>query len=267
MTRQSLALCVGLVLVAGCEQSGDRIVYEAASQPASVEHYLLEDTTLRVVPTQTERVSDPNSDGDMPNWKGALRRGQRMHVEKRQGDWCEVRLDGDATGWLPGKMLLAREGLQEMVAMGDLQPLESAAGTPISDVEPVSRGSLLFVSSVSDGYVLANVGASDPVWLSAEKISQDKSDIAMAHIIIKARWSAQHSNLANNARLLDKARIKNPNSKLLDLVADQVPFADLSETPHLGTSAMEKEDESRQGIDVVKAASPRLVPAPESLTK
>ena len=270
MIRGSLVLCAGLLLAVGCQQGIDEGAHESATTKQQVvPHYLVQDTTLRVFPTDAERVSDPTSDADMDNWKGELRRGQTILVEERQEGWVKVRLDGEATGWLPAALLIERQGLTEMAVVADVVGLAAPGGEPAAEAVTVERGSLVLTSSETNGFVLANVGAGPSVWLERAKLSAEESDVALAHIIVKAKWSTRHHNIANNSRLLDKARIKHPNAQLMDLVADQVPFQDFSETPHLGTSEMEREDEARQGLNVVKAASPLPEPAavPESRMK
>ncbi|MEC9464172.1 MAG: hypothetical protein VX834_00190 [Myxococcota bacterium] len=270
MMRASLVFSAGLIFAVGCQPTAGDVPYESTEvEQQAVPHYLVQDTTLRIFPTDAERVSDPTSDSDMRNWKGELRRGQTMLVEKRQNGWVQVRLDGEANGWLPEDLLIKREGLSEMAVLQDAVGLIAPGGEPAAEAPTVERGSLVLTSSETNGFVLANVGAGPAVWLERGKLSAEESDVALAHIIVKAKWSTRHHNIANNSRLLDKARIKHPNSKLMDLVADQVPFQDFSETPHLGTSEMEREDEARQGLNVVKAASPLPAPVavPESRTK
>ena len=49
-------------------------------------------------------------------------------------------------------------------------------------------------------------------------------------------------NLENNGRILDKARIKYPDSKYLDILGELIPFADFARVPHVDTSDLEALD-------------------------
>ena len=235
MMRRSLALCVGLALLTGCEKSADEPAVELVVEPASTEHYLLDNQPLRFAPTLAERVADPAYDRDMPNVKSNFFRGQKVMVEKRDGEWVYVRCKGDAVGWMLERLLLSTENLEERVVSATTEGLDAAAGKVIEGLEPIERGSLVLVSASTDGYALANVGAGQPVWLAESSLSADAKEVAMAHIIVQAEWTTKHGLAVDNARRLDKARIKYPNSGLMDLVADQVNFEDVSETPVLGT--------------------------------
>ena len=55
-------------------------------------------------------------------------------------------------------------------------------------------------------------------------------------------WSRDNRNLENNGRILDKARIKYPDSKYLDILGELIPFADFARVPHVDTSDLEALD-------------------------
>ena len=53
---------------------------------------------------------------------------------------------------------------------------------------------------------------------------------------MRSEWSLANANLENNGRILDKARIRYPESKYLDILGERIPFADFSAVPHVDTS-------------------------------
>ena len=73
-------------------------------------------------------------------------------------------------------------------------------------------------------------------FVKSEVIEVDDESVFFAYQVVRAEWSLRNQDLHNNARIFDKARIKYPNSKHLDALAERVSFVDFSSEPHIDTS-------------------------------
>ena len=79
-------------------------------------------------------------------------------------------------------------------------------------------------------------------FVPSEVLELDDESVFFAFQVVRAEWSRDNRNLENNGRILDKARIKYPDSKYLDILGELIPFADFARVPHVDTSDLEALD-------------------------
>jgi len=218
----------------GCTEQSNGPVGVDAVEDAKQEYYLSLNRSVRFQPTEAERVADPHAAGDTINWIWDGFRGDRLTILEEQGDWVKVRMESDARGWLPRSSIVADLNVYQATVVADATTLTAPQAGAVSD-RVISAGTLLLVMKETNGYAHVNIEGGEYAWVASSRLSASEQDVGVSKQIIKARWSSARKDVLNNTRLLDKARIKYGTSALLDVLANEVPFSELSEKPILPT--------------------------------
>ena len=237
MNLSALGLIFGL-LMGGCTDDPQLSSSSQSRSALEASHHLSVDgMTLRLAPTHEDWVADPvDEDAVISNFKSVVLRGERAVLLQVQGDWSEFQLSNGNTGWalsdtwVPGTLWYA--GTTDI----SVKMCLDAACLKTEMVPPLT----LMVVNTKATYGKNEVRFGDRTgYIQSEYIQLDDESVFFAFQVIRAEWSLANANLENNGRILDKARIKYPESRYLDILADRIPFVDFTDAPHVDTSDLE----------------------------
>ena len=229
----------------GCTEEAKFQVLSAEQSALETTHFVnAENLELRLAPTDEAWVADPVDESNViSNFKAILLRAQKATQLRVEGEWAEYQLESGVTGWArlsawePGNTWFAGTNSKETELCLDLNCGKTKTLPPLT---------LMVVNSKA-------VGGMNPVrfetssgFIKSEALELDDESVFFAFQVVRAEWSRSNANLENNGRILDKARIKYPESKYLDTLGERIPFADYSAVPHVDTSDSEALELLRQ---------------------
>ena len=245
MTRWGAGWLVLCGLTLSCTED---VKFQAASAEQSglvvTEYFNAEDLVLRLAPTEEVWIADPVDDtAVINNFKGNLLRGEKAVRLRVEGSWGEFRRKDGVTGWAelakwePADTWFAGTNAKQATLCFDL-------GCGQNEVLPSLT--LVLVNGKA-------VNGMNPVrfddkkgYVKSEDLALDDEAVFFAFQVVRAEWSLINSNMENNGRILDKARIKYPSSPYLDTLSERIPFADFSQIPYIDTS-------DREAIEMMRA--------------
>ena len=241
MARWGAAWLVSCGLLTGCT---DEVKFEQVSaqkQALETNVYLnSENLILKLAPTDEEWLADPVDEANViKNFKANLLRGQRGKQLRIQGEWAEYQLDNGVTGWSrislwePDNIWFPGANAVATKLCLDLSCNESEELSPLTLMLVNSKA----VNGLNPVRFESRVG-----FVPSEVLELDDESVFFAFQVVRAEWSRDNRNLENNGRILDKARIKYPDSKYLDILGELIPFADFARVPHVDTSDLEALD-------------------------
>ena len=232
----AIYLTLFVTILIACEQPKEAILQTEpiATLEQPIQHWINTHTTVRFAPSHAERVSDPQGTQDMSNWTGSVYRGIPVTVVATQGEWKKVVYNTDARGWMLTSELLQQTQLGKATTLKELKTYRGADFSLANDSLTIPAGTLLFVLEQVNQLSLVNYDGEKTAWVETSNLTQEKQEVHVSESIEKAQWL--RSDNAPNGRVLDKARIKYPNAKLLDTLADHIRFRDFNPTPTLPTA-------------------------------
>ena len=241
IARWGTAWLVSCGLLTGCT---DEVKFEQVSaqqQALEAGTYLnAENLILRLAPTDEEWLADPVDETNViKNFKANLLRGQRATELRVQGEWAEYQLDNGVTGWSR-----VSQWESDSLWFPGANEVETKLCLDLNcnESEKVSALTLMLVNSKAVNGLNPVRFGSRVGFVPSEVLQLDDESVFFAFQVVRAQWSRDNRNLENNGRILDKARIKYPNSKYLDILGELIPFADFARVPHVDTSDLEAVD-------------------------
>ena len=225
-------------LMVGCSED---VKFEAVSVNTNtleaVDYLNAEDLILRLAPTDEEWVADPVDESNViANFKVHLLRGQKAKRLRVEGEWAEYQQGDGITGWA---RLSAWESGARWFAGTNAQQTKLCMDINCSQSEKLPSLTLMLVDSKAVNGLNPVRFKSKTGYVQSEALELDDESVFFAFQVVRAEWSLANANLENNGRILDKARIKYPDSKYLDALGERIPFADVSAVPHVDTSDSE----------------------------
>ena len=200
-----------------------------------------ENLILKLAPTDEEWLADPVDEANIIKiskricWRST---GKQLRI---QGEWAEYQLDNGVSGWSrisSGNPTTFGSWYQRRGNKAVFRP-------SCNESEELSPLTLMLVNSKAVNGLNPVRFESRTGFVPSEVLELDDESVFFAFQVVRAQWSRDNRNLENNGRILDKARIKYPDSKYLDILGELIPFADFARVPHVDTSDLE-------AIDLVK---------------
>ena len=233
--RATVIWLVSSGLLAGCtEDVSVQAVSAVKTELESADFLNAENLTLRLAPTDEDWVADPVDEANViSNFKAIVLRGKKARQLQVQGGWAEYQLETGVTGWAKtaawesGAIWFAGTNSQETKLCRDLACSQSELLPPLT---------LMLIHGKASAGMNPVRFESSRGYIQSEALELDDESVFFAFQVVRAEWSLANANLENNGRILDKARIKYPESKYLDVLGERIPFADVSAIPHVDTS-------------------------------
>ena len=238
MTRWGATWLVSCGLLGGCTEEANFQAISAEQSALETTHFVnAQNLDLRLAPTDEAWVADPVDDSNaVSNFKAVVLRAQKATRLRIEGEWAEYQLENGVTGWA---QLSAWESGATWFAGTNVQETELCLDLSCSETKTLPPLTLMLVNSKATAGMNPIRFETSRGFIKSEALELDDESVFFAFQVVRAEWSRANANLENNGRILDKARIKYPESKYLDTLGERIPFADYSKVPHVDTSDAE----------------------------
>ena len=188
---------------------------------------------IRKQPSDAKQVDDP-SGKKVNNWVATLSRGEKVTLLKTQEDWVMVRASDESEGWLKKNTLLPASGASEAAVLVESDTFDRPDITTIKGGSKLAAGTLVFITKSKDAFREVNTGAWAPVWVPADKLTEDAKEVTVAKLIAKARYLTKEKGGAGVDALVAVAKSQLGDAKLLPILTGDAAGAGEVKT---GTSA------------------------------
>jgi len=235
--RLYFLFATSLVFTIHCNKNSSLSSADSSNPSYEKSYILLEHATLRFAPSDDPDAAHPTIAGErVNNWKGDLLRGTVVNVVQDLGEWMSIYTEDDATGYLKSEQLVPMLGMREATVLKTVATFRTADLSTQNDTLTLSPGQLLFVFDSVAFFSRVNINADQYCWVKTDDLSFDTKEVKVSKLIVLAKWSKERGDLANNSRLLDKARLQSPDAILVDRLANEVPFETFSSEPVRATA-------------------------------
>jgi len=233
--RAATVWLISCCFLVGCtEDISLQAVSANESALESAEFLNAENLTLRLAPTDEAWVADPVDEANViANFKSIVLRGKKARQLRVQGEWAEYQLETGVTGW--AKTTAWESGLSWFAGTNSRET-KLCLDLGCSQSELLPPLTLMLVHGKASAGMNPVRFESSRGYIQSEALELDDESVFFAFQVVRSEWSLANANLENNGRILDKARIRYPESKYLDILGERIPFADFSAVPHVDTS-------------------------------
>ncbi len=178
---------------------------------------------LRVFPIDSKTFEDPDTHRRENNVKGETVRGMEVVKVRREGEFCDIRLELGAEGWVRCDEMIPVGGVTKATVLEDtaISDEDGAYGRPME--KPVLAGSILLVQRSHGDYSLVRAGGGVTGWVRTAALVSDPDELRAATLIARVRRTLETDGRDDYIGIYTKGKALYGHTRLSKVIGTVIP--------------------------------------------